>query len=208
MIVGELPKFFSVNSGMKAVNSKAWDPSTLGIVFMAFLCAVLPLDITQLAFAVVGAVFYAVIQKSAATPPKKAQRISVVVEGPQRCSKYKVCNSYSNSSQATPRRNLALSQLPTKRPLQQQEQLSTSAQPVLAPTFSSQSWDGEITELLDQITPSAQGEKTVQKIVQLVQNIEVLHPRDRDLRICQREFCQRQSLWCRRARAGHCGPSQ
>lgn len=170
MIVGELHKVFSVNSGMKAVNSKAWDPSTLGIVFMAFLCAVLPLDISQLAFAVVGAVFYAVLQKSAATTPKKPQRISVVVEGPQRCSKNKVCNSYSNLSLAAPRRNLALSQMPAKKQLRQQEQLSTSAQPVLAPTFSSQTWDGEVTELLDQIAPSAEGEKTVQKIVQLMQN--------------------------------------
>merc|ERR1740138_1175994 len=78
-------------ANLKGSKGKS-DPTTLGIVFMAFACAVMPLDISQLAFAVLGAVLYAALQKSdqlvakkPANPVTKAS--SVYARQPKEASK-------------------------------------------------------------------------------------------------------------------------
>jgi hypothetical protein len=52
-----------------------------------------------------------------------------------------------------------------------------SSQPVLAPSFQSQSWEGEVHELLGQIAPTAAVGEVVKKLQQLVvQNLEKILP--------------------------------
>merc|ERR1719498_2317970 len=53
-------------------SSRSSNSEAKVIVFMACVCAILPLDISQLAFAIIGAVFYAVLQQSDHFAPKEA----------------------------------------------------------------------------------------------------------------------------------------
>jgi len=154
------------SKGGKGIHGKS-DHSTLVIVFMAFLCAVLPLDISQLSFAMVGAILYALLQKSDQVAPKQ-QRISVVVEAapPQkvavRASNPRAFPGHPASLSGTrPKPALAPSVVPEVR--------APSAQPILAPTFQSKGWEGEIQELLQQITPTAEGDEIVKQLTRIVQ---------------------------------------
>jgi len=155
----------NVKSG-KGVGSVS-DPSTLGIVFMAFLCAVLPLDISQLSFAILGAVLYALLQKSDNLKPKK-QRISVVAEAaPQsdrivRAPKQKACSIRPDASAGAQARQ-------GPAPIGSTElRVTPSVKPIVAPTFQSDSLEGEVQELLVQITPTNEAEQIVNQLVQIV----------------------------------------
>jgi len=141
----------------KGIKSKS-DPSTLGIVFMAFVCAVLPLDISQLSFAILGAVLYALLQKSDQFTAKKPP-IPLVVNAAPCAPKPKP--SYTPSKAGAH----AKPSIPAT-PIIKQETRTSSIQPIVTPTFQSKCWEGEIQELLLQITPTSEVEQIVNKLAQ------------------------------------------
>lgn len=148
------------------------DPTTLGIVFMAFLCAVLPLEIPQLTFAIIGAVLYALLQKPGQMKPKK-QRISVAAEA----SSPKVMTRTGKPQAAAAQNNR------TKQLSQSKENNQASApeptpdirevsiQPVVAPVFKSGGWEGEVQELLLQIKATPESERTTKQLTQIVRHV-------------------------------------
>jgi len=137
----------------KGVNSKS-DPTFMGIIFMAFICAVLPLDISQLTFALLGAVLYALLQKSDPNAPKK-KPVSMVVDAAPR--------SRPLSRLVSP------SMLKPSPPTAASEVRAPSVQPIVAPTFHSDGWEGEIQELLLQITPTTEAERIVNQLARVIQ---------------------------------------
>jgi len=137
---------------------------------MAFVCAVLPLDISQLTFAIIGAGLYALIHKYD-QPKTKKQRISVVVETASqnvvaRTPKQKTCSLRSLRSETE---NLLPHIKQPCVPGAKPDVRLPSIQPILAPTFQSDGWEGEVQELLLQITPGQEAEQTAKQLAQIIQ---------------------------------------
>jgi len=160
---------------VKATGTKS-DPSTMGIIFMACLCAVLPLDISQLSFAILGAVLYAMLQKHDKAAEKKANATAPSKFAP-RTPKPKVSYSRPQTSaqvKAVPYPGAAKDmRAPSVQPSTAYEVRAPSVQPILAPTFASDCWDGEIQELLCQIAPTLEAERIVKQLAQLAK--ETMH---------------------------------
>jgi hypothetical protein len=154
----------NLKAGGKGVKGK-YDPTFMGIVFMAFLCAVLPLDISQLSFAIIGAVFYAVLQKTDnGTPKKKAYHhvdSAPYHQNPSaRTPQLKTVSLRPSGITNAYAKPAACAQAPEVR--------APSAQPIVAPTFRSEGWEGEIQELLLQITPDAEAERIVNQLACII----------------------------------------
>jgi hypothetical protein len=141
------------------------DPSTIGLCFMACLCALLPLDISQLTLAILGAVLYAWLQKYEPTASSKK-----TLPTP--------CNSLPRATVRAPPVKGSSSVKPKLAVSSANPELrKASVQPIAAPTFKSQGWEGEIQELLVQIAPTPEVEEIVNKLVKLMkQNLRALIP--------------------------------
>jgi len=148
------------------------DPSTLGLIFMAFLCAVLPLDISQLSFAMIGAVLYASLQnydnsaqKTQTKPTRKEPQHTAVNAVPRYVA------PHGTRHKAAPNRPSCST--PHAKPsatLSPKAQVRTpSALPIVAPTFQSKDWEGEMQELLLNITPTPEGQQVVQQLAGLTE---------------------------------------
>jgi len=142
------------------------DSSTLVIIFAATLCAVLPLDISQLSFALIGAVLYALLQKQDGNAPKKPlstvprnirpQQSNAQARSPKPSPKPKQTNNHNP--------NCTSYSAPLKIPAP--EVYKQSIKPITAPSFCSKDWDGEVQELLSQITPTAEVHDIVKQLTQ------------------------------------------
>lgn len=161
----------SATAAKKDLNKrlKNLDSSTRGIFFMAFVCAVLPLDISQLAFAILGAVLYALLQKPDQLEAKKQPMPMSVLGNPpapssvnMRVPMPKPCPARPvNATSAHPKATVST---PSAKP----EVLTTSVQPVEALTFQSKDWEGEVQELLVQITPTSEVEHIVNQLARVI----------------------------------------
>lgn len=158
----------------KEVNVKVSnsDPSTLGIIFAASLCAVLPLDISQLSFAIIGAVFYALLQKQEKATPKKQPS---TVHG---ASQARVHTRYSKPKPSPICQVATGSSSKPAAPVEIVPDVrKPSVQPIAAPTFNSQGWEGEVQELLGQIAPTSESRKIVCQLAEMMkQAIKVTIP--------------------------------
>jgi hypothetical protein len=148
----------------KGVNGKS-DPSFTAVVFMAFICAVLPLDISQLAFAVLGAVLYALLQR-ADGPATKKKTVQAVVETTPAQSAQRL---KAGQPRAAPART-SISGMQSSKPVAETtpEVRAPSVQPIMAPTFQSDDWDGEVQELLNQITPTTEADHIVRQMAKMI----------------------------------------
>jgi len=165
------------SNGGKGIHGKS-DTSTLGIVFMAFLCAVLPLDISQLSLAIVGAVLYAVLHKSDQFVQKKPN-ISVIVEvaAPQKAAPRKDSPQKAAAFNAKSRGYSGAHTKPGPAVIVSPVVREHSVQPVLAPTFQSKGWEGETREFILQIMPTSEGDQKVKQLARLAQQtIKALVP--------------------------------
>lgn len=184
----------ATNELQKAVQTA--DTSTLCIIFAATLAAFLPLDISQLTFAIIGAIFYALLQKQDRHAPKKQHSSALRNAG-------LTYNSQARSPKPKNHPNTCRGSLGTSRPSVGESKptviasapwnasasgknpnrgycctnavctcrtpvLQQSVQPFAAPSFSSTDWDGEVQELLGQIAPTAEAHAIVKQISQLM----------------------------------------
>lgn len=149
----------------KEVNAKVSksDPSTLGIIFAASLCAVLPLDISQLTFAIIGAVFYALLQKQDRAAPKKKPSPAPHAVSPVRTQPRYTKPKPAPTCQVAVGSNKPAAQV--VKPVAP-EVRKPSVQPIAAPTFSSQGWEGEVQELLSHIAPTAESRKIISQLAE------------------------------------------
>jgi len=166
----------SAMSEMRTVMYKVHraDSSTLMIFCAASLCAILPLDISQLMFAIAGAVCYAVLQKKEISTKARVKNLTVEVESPpwrkagaprNTVKKYvPPAAKTANEKQLAPRS----SEETLSGALRSVLQANSSVKPVVAPSFSSTSWEGEVQELLSEITPTKQAQDIIDKMASLV----------------------------------------
>lgn len=151
------------------------DSSTLMIFCAASLCAILPLDISQLMFAIAGAVCYAVLQKKEISTKARVKKLTVEVESPpwrKGAAPRTTVKKYvppaaktANEKQLAPR---SPQETQLSGALRSVLQANSSVKPVVAPSFSSTSWEGEVQELLNEITPTKQAQDIVDKMVSLM----------------------------------------
>lgn len=133
--------------------------SNLAIFVVACVCVVLPLDISQLAFALVGALVFSILQ----SPRRKQKQINL----PCKHACFVPTKASGQQHNDRPRKPRPHSALPIVRP----DVKRASAEPVQAPVFESSEWDVQVAELLQQIAPSADDEKIVGKLACLVKKI-------------------------------------
>ncbi|CAK0838782.1 unnamed protein product [Prorocentrum cordatum] len=148
------------------------DTRSVIILAIAVCCAVLPLEITHLLSACVGAGLYLLVQalQGASVPPNRA--------GPREAQGGKAAKAWrpGTSREWAPRS----AERPARcrdgpgcgrpapevagRGAPRLEVRKPSAVPVLAPTFQSSGWEAEVAELLDQLAPTKEGEEVVRQI--------------------------------------------
>eukprot|EP00403_Amphidinium_massartii_P023224 CAMPEP_0178400080 /NCGR_PEP_ID=MMETSP0689_2-20121128/15606_1 /TAXON_ID=160604 /ORGANISM="Amphidinium massartii, Strain CS-259" /LENGTH=570 /DNA_ID=CAMNT_0020020867 /DNA_START=150 /DNA_END=1862 /DNA_ORIENTATION=+ len=169
-------------------KGKKQDRSIL-ITAAAVACAVLPFDTFQILVLLSGALAYAALQSvhkgaqkkpvrnkavSSATVPcptntgLKAAKLGCQV--PAEAARY--CRPTVQARMAMPSSIPTVSTDAAEKSAKAFGEMRTqSAAPVSAPTFTTSQWDGQVTELLGQITPTDDGKKAVQEIAALVQRL-------------------------------------
>jgi hypothetical protein len=143
--------------------------SHVGLLIAAVACAVMPLDISQLAFAVAGALAFSVIQsiqaKSKKSMPSSRPTCATACVTGNRVQGCAPVRRFP-SGKAVP--SIASKPRAAPRPASQPDVRKPSTVPILAPTFESTDWDVQIKELLTQITPSVEDDKIVAKLASRV----------------------------------------
>jgi len=165
----------SLTARPKAAMGGQMDVRTMAFLVLALLCATVPLELSQLTFALAGAVAYAAIQ--AVTPRRPPFRQVPCKDAPsahrpmvstqQRCGKL----AYPAACPASPSRSPPRAAAPQKGLIAapKQEFRQPSLHPVARPTFKATEWDAEVDELIGQIAPSHQSERMVQQLAAAVQ---------------------------------------
>mmetsp|Transcript_27639 Transcript_27639/g.44426 ORF Transcript_27639/g.44426 Transcript_27639/m.44426 type:complete len:512 (+) Transcript_27639:117-1652(+) len=144
---------------------------TVGFLVASSICILMPLELSQLTFALVGALTYAVLQ--ALIPRTGKTKCQKAVERDQcydRKGKKNLANVSSNRQRATIGRRDARSiaaTTQTKRP----EAYQPSSVPILAPKFESVGFDAEVNELVNQLAPSDEENVGVDKLAKYVKEI-------------------------------------
>mmetsp|Transcript_17710 Transcript_17710/g.32829 ORF Transcript_17710/g.32829 Transcript_17710/m.32829 type:complete len:584 (+) Transcript_17710:151-1902(+) len=144
---------------------KRIDSTAARLVLAAMLCIVLALDISELACTLAGAVIFAIWQSY--RPPRKRPQSSVQVTQDmtgltQRPNQQKFCARPALKSGSSQKPGLDKSKFGTSQ---------INSAPIAPPTFRSTGWDAEFNELLDQISPTASGDKAVKQLAKLVEQV-------------------------------------
>jgi len=161
-------------SGMKLM-SKPKDMTSVVLLIAAVICVIVPLDISQLVFAIAGALGFSAIQmmqskaRSASnTSSKKVSKPKSVDMRPQDVApQTRNQNSQRVPSQAS-RNKIPVPQNCPRLP-SQPDVRKPSTIPILAPTFQSDGWSAQATELLSQIAPTAHDEEIVGRLAKRVE---------------------------------------
>jgi len=148
----------------------------LSLLVAAVVCAIIPLDISQLMFAIAGAIGFSVVQilqnkaRPAPTSPRKKMTSKGAFDGnaapqPPRKPAGVVARApnrvASTSSNPNSRQTARTTSLPEVR--------KPSNMPIVAPTLMGTDWDSQITELLSQIAPTIEDDKIVAKLARRIQ---------------------------------------
>jgi len=180
----------SLTSLTEVDKGKEMSNRNVGVIFGIFLFTFVLADTSQLIFALIGAVAYAILQ---AFTPRKEPRAKCKAEvdthtfawqdRPPRVQRH----AWSQGRQ--PQRHLGKQEvrdtkqrvqpaiLSAKPPEVKAEVYKPSSMPVLAPKFTSNGWDAEVTELLASLTPGPSEIQAVQRLASHVeQSIKSLHP--------------------------------
>lgn len=161
-------------SGFKLI-SQPKDATSLGLVVAAVVCAIAPLDVSQLMFAVAGAIGFSVIQMM----QSKARAVPLAHSGKKISSQPKVLEQKPHSTQirkaqgtstGRPARTAAQSVPHAARPHTQPEVRKPSSVPILAPKFHGTNWDAQISELLGEVMPTVDDDKIVCRLARRVED--------------------------------------
>mmetsp|Transcript_42704 Transcript_42704/g.91001 ORF Transcript_42704/g.91001 Transcript_42704/m.91001 type:complete len:546 (-) Transcript_42704:129-1766(-) len=167
--------------------SSHWDTRTMVLLMLAIFCATLGLELSQMIFAVMGAFAYAALQAASPRRPsspaqiKKAAAISEETRVPRspasklpqgkgaaaaaQTGTTKVVHPWRalSGKEAAPATQPRGPPVPAKPDFRQ-----PSTQPVQAPTFVAQGFADEVEELMNQISPTKEGDRVVQELTHVV----------------------------------------
>mmetsp|Transcript_74117 Transcript_74117/g.135651 ORF Transcript_74117/g.135651 Transcript_74117/m.135651 type:complete len:586 (+) Transcript_74117:126-1883(+) len=150
-------------------QTKRIDSTAARLVLAAMLCIVLALDISELACTLAGAVIFAIWQSY--RPPRKRPQSSVQVTQ-DRTGLTQQAHWRPNQQKFCPKPSLKTGS--SQKPGLDKSKFGTSqinSAPIAPPTFRSTGWDAEFNELLDQISPTASGDKAVKQLAKLVEQV-------------------------------------
>jgi len=159
--------FAGLSEGMtvKTGSQVRIDSPIARLVLAAMLCIVLALDTSELAFALVGAVIFA-IWKSYQPPHKRPQsstgRHEFAQQAHGRSTQQKLCPRPILKGGSSQKSGLDKSKFGTSQ---------INSAPIAPPTFRNTGWDAEFDELLDQISPTASSDKAVKQLAKLVEQV-------------------------------------
>lgn len=153
------------------------------ILSASMICILAPLEISQLAFALIGALVYAVLQAFSPRPPKTNCQLAAAREQREReragehirAAPYKQPPMHGGAMRPRP----SGSRIPhaPSATVVKPDVYQPSAAPVSAPKFESTGWEAEVHELIAQLTPGADEDEAVQRLVLHVkQTIQPLFP--------------------------------
>lgn len=128
---------------------------------LAVFCAVVPLDISHLVFALSGALVFAVIQSVQPKTKKSPKQIS-----PRMCWKSDRTPSVVVDQTAKPPTTRKVRNAKPQAVVKKdyEEVRKPSSVPIVAPVFQSLHWEDQIHELLSQIAPTAEDDKIVARL--------------------------------------------
>jgi len=148
---------------------KRIDSSVARLVLAAMVCIVLALDVSELSFTLVGAVIFAIwhsYRPSSKHPQSSVQgvqhRIELTQQANGRPTQQKFCPRPAFKGASNQKPGLDKSKFCTSQ---------INSAPIAPPTFRSTGWDAEFNELLDQISPTASGDKAVKQLAKLVEQV-------------------------------------
>jgi len=160
----------SVSSGLK-ILTKPKDATSMGLLVAALVCAIIPLDISQLLFAVAGAIGFSVVQilqnktRPVSPPPRKKMSpnyaTDVKTSGAYKPRKVVGHSSNKEATNSNARQARGPSQLIEVR--------KPSNMPIVAPVLTGTDWDSQISELLLQIAPTIDDDKIVAKLAHRIE---------------------------------------
>jgi len=159
----------SVSSGLQLL-AKPKDATSLSLLVAAVVCAIIPLDISQLMFAIAGAIGFSVVQilqnrarPTTASPRKKTTKTGVDSKAALQSRKAVSVAPRAHNRGATP------SNPNVRQTTRQPEVRKPSNMPIVAPTLVGTDWDSQITELLTQIAPTVEDDKIVAKLARRIE---------------------------------------
>jgi len=171
----------SLLSGKGLDRGSQMTSMNVGILFVALICIIAPLELSQLGFALIGALAYAVLQ--AFSPKSRKTNCQLTAERDEhelvaRTGRKQYVKGLGAS--ATRQRQGSSTRAPhspTVSPVVKADVYQPSSVPVFAPKFESIGWEAEVNELVSQLAPGADEDQAVQRLVLHVkQTIQVLFP--------------------------------
>lgn len=159
-------------SGVKLVR-RPKDMTGVTLLIAAVACVIVPLDISQLVFAIAGALGFSAIQmlqaKGRSAPNASDKKIGLLK--PKVADLPAVPHMKTRElSQDNKLKQVARRALPQSCSISQPEVRKPSSMPILAPTFQSNEWTEQVTELLSQIAPTVDDEKIVGRLARRVED--------------------------------------
>lgn len=143
-------------------NASAPTSSVVLLAALALaLLAVVPLNFPELTLGLVGALTYLGLQCVKGRKQKKTKATSSTKVEPSACL-------------PKPQRPAPVRKHEPRPPLLEppkQDYRQKSAVPVLAPKFKSVGWDAEVSELLDQISPTQEGEEVMCRLIEKTEEV-------------------------------------
>mmetsp|Transcript_30860 Transcript_30860/g.66539 ORF Transcript_30860/g.66539 Transcript_30860/m.66539 type:complete len:475 (+) Transcript_30860:123-1547(+) len=149
-----MPSMSKVNVSFLPSMTKPSNYNLLILLVISALCAIVPLDLTQLIFAVLGALCYYMVQslqRSMGLPGQKKLPKSPIEKAEPREVKKRRTN---------------------RKPLTEGTHVDAAAQPacvpILAPKFKGESLEDEVQELIAQIMPTASSQRGVDRLAEAI----------------------------------------
>eukprot|EP00927_Polykrikos_kofoidii_P022032 TRINITY_DN2067_c0_g1_i14.p1 TRINITY_DN2067_c0_g1~~TRINITY_DN2067_c0_g1_i14.p1 ORF type:complete len:524 (-),score=79.44 TRINITY_DN2067_c0_g1_i14:139-1710(-) len=180
-MVTSMRDFASFSKLRSAIGREKMDMQFVAISGLAILSVIMPLELSQLSFAVVGAVVYAALQgmrrstQSSLRTKSMAKHMAFDVDEkkaetkqPRPWSKAVAASPTSpklGGHVARPRSDSSKRALQAANEIGKPDYKQQSVQPVSAPSFIAEDFDGQVKDLVDKISPSAEGDVIVRKLV-------------------------------------------
>eukprot|EP00928_Gymnodinium_smaydae_P097044 TRINITY_DN86_c0_g1_i4.p1 TRINITY_DN86_c0_g1~~TRINITY_DN86_c0_g1_i4.p1 ORF type:complete len:532 (-),score=118.22 TRINITY_DN86_c0_g1_i4:40-1635(-) len=155
--MAKVKSFFLMRDGSGEV-----DMNTVLLFGVSILCVILPLELGQITFAVIGAAVYAVVQAM-------RQSTKAKLRSKARPQYTKASKLGSEQREARPAARVGLRDRSRPAPASKkvEEKLDyrqPSVQPVMAPSFRADAFDVQIQELLELIKPSPQSDRVMRAL--------------------------------------------
>jgi hypothetical protein len=161
-----------VISGAKLMG-KPKDMTSVVLLLAAVICVIVPLDISQLVFAIAGALGFSAIQimqsKTRPATTVSSKKVAMSTKSADHPKDVAFAKRSPLSQRANTTRKSSPQQAQHCLP-SQPDVRKPSSMPISAPTFQGQEWSEQAVELLAQISPTVDDEQIVKRLAKRVED--------------------------------------